>query len=109
MKFMMKINDGRVGTLLCPRGYQTAWADDKPVCPRYSLSTNLPWQRARIMRTVGPNVNHLRRACHEDPFTYRSVMDASKQTDASKALLDFLSTPEAAAVIKAKGMEPATP
>ena len=43
MKFMMKINDGRVGTLLCPRGYQTAWADDKPVCPRYSLSTNLPW------------------------------------------------------------------
>ena len=36
-------------------------------------------------------------------------MDASKQTDASKALLDFLSTPEAAAVIKAKGMEPATP
>ena len=34
---MMKINDGRVGTLLCPRGYQTAWADDKPVCPPYTI------------------------------------------------------------------------
>src|SRR3989304_8998756 len=34
---MMKINEGRVGTLLCPRGYQTAWADDKPVCPPYAI------------------------------------------------------------------------
>jgi len=26
-----------VGTLLCPRGYHTAWADDKPVCPPYAI------------------------------------------------------------------------
>ena len=58
---MMKINDGRVGTLLCPRGYQTAWADDKPVCPRYSLRTNLPcaglrrtWWYACKDETINP-------------------------------------------------------
>ena len=39
---MMKINDGRVGTLLCPRGYQTAWADDKPVCPPYAIIVDDP-------------------------------------------------------------------
>jgi ABC-type molybdate transport system substrate-binding protein len=36
-------------------------------------------------------------------------MASAKQTEAGKALLDFLRTPEAAAAIKAKGMEPATP
>jgi molybdate transport system substrate-binding protein len=38
-----------------------------------------------------------------------AVMGGTKSTEASKALLDFLRTPEAAAVIKAKGMEPAVP
>jgi len=38
-----------------------------------------------------------------------TIMDGTKSAEASKALVDFLRTPEAAAVIKAKGMEPATP
>jgi molybdate transport system substrate-binding protein len=38
-----------------------------------------------------------------------AIMGAAKQTDASRALVDFLRTPEAAAVIKAKGLESATP
>jgi molybdate transport system substrate-binding protein len=38
-----------------------------------------------------------------------AVMSGTKNAEASKALVDFLRTPEAAAVIKAKGMEPATP
>ncbi len=36
-----------------------------------------------------------------------AVMDGAKSAEASKALVDFMCTPEAAAVIKAKGMEPA--
>ncbi len=38
-----------------------------------------------------------------------AIMAGAKNTKASKALVNFLLTPEAAAVIKAKGMEPATP
>ncbi len=38
-----------------------------------------------------------------------AIMAGAKDTAASKALVDFLRTPEAATVIKAKGMEPATP
>jgi molybdate transport system substrate-binding protein len=38
-----------------------------------------------------------------------AVMASAKDPDAAKALVNFLRTPEAAAVIKAKGMEPATP
>jgi len=38
-----------------------------------------------------------------------AIMASAKQTEGGKALIDFLRTPEAAAVIKAKGMEPATP
>jgi len=38
-----------------------------------------------------------------------AIMAGAKDAAASKALVDFLRTPEAAAVIKAKGMEPATP
>ena len=34
------------------------------------------------------------------------VSAAAKQPDAAKALIKYLATPEAAAVIKAKGMEP---
>ena len=37
-----------------------------------------------------------------------AIMDGTKNAEASKALVDYLCTPEAAAVIKAKGMEPAT-
>ena len=36
-------------------------------------------------------------------------MTGAKDAAAAKALVDFLRTPESAAVIKAKGMEPATP
>ena len=38
-----------------------------------------------------------------------AIMAGARDAAASKALVDFLRTPEAAAVIKAKGMEPATP
>jgi molybdate transport system substrate-binding protein len=38
-----------------------------------------------------------------------AIMAGAKDAAASKALIDFLSTPEAATVIKAKGLEPATP
>ncbi|MBI4205701.1 MAG: substrate-binding domain-containing protein [Betaproteobacteria bacterium] len=38
-----------------------------------------------------------------------AIMTGAKDAGASKALVDFLRTPEAATVIKAKGMEPATP
>jgi len=37
---MFKINKCRVGTLLCPRGFQTAWADDNTVCPPYNFVEN---------------------------------------------------------------------
>ena len=37
-----------------------------------------------------------------------AVMASAKDADAAKALVNFLRTPEAVAVIKAKGMEPAT-
>ena len=38
-----------------------------------------------------------------------AVMTGAKDVAAAKALVDFLRTPESAKVIKAKGMEPATP
>jgi len=38
-----------------------------------------------------------------------AVMAGTKQAEAGKTLINFLRTPEAAAVIKAKGMEPANP
>jgi molybdate transport system substrate-binding protein len=38
-----------------------------------------------------------------------AVMASAKNAEAAKALVNFLRTPEAVAVIKAKGMEPATP
>ena len=38
-----------------------------------------------------------------------AIMGGTKSAEASKALVDFLRTPEAAAVIKAMGMEPAAP
>jgi len=36
-------------------------------------------------------------------------MAGASDTEASKALVNFLRTPEAAVVIKTKGLEPATP
>jgi molybdate transport system substrate-binding protein len=38
-----------------------------------------------------------------------AIMTGAKDAEASKALVNFLRTPEAATVIKAQGMEPATP
>jgi molybdate transport system substrate-binding protein len=38
-----------------------------------------------------------------------AIMTGAKEVEAAKALINFLRTPEAVAVIKAKGMEPATP
>jgi molybdate transport system substrate-binding protein len=38
-----------------------------------------------------------------------AIMASAKNTDVAKALVNFLRTPDAAAMIKAKGMEPATP
>ena len=38
-----------------------------------------------------------------------AIMAGTKEAAAGRALIDFLRTPEAAAVIKAKGMEPTTP
>ena len=38
-----------------------------------------------------------------------AIMGGTKNAEAAKALVDFLRTPEAAAVIKAKGMEPVAP
>ena len=38
-----------------------------------------------------------------------AIMTGARDAAASKALVNFLRTPEAAAVIKAKGLEPATP
>ena len=38
-----------------------------------------------------------------------AVMAGTKEAEAGRALINFLRTPEAAAVIKAKGMEPAAP
>ena len=38
-----------------------------------------------------------------------AIMAGAKDAEASKALVNFLRTPEAATVIKATGMEPGTP
>ena len=38
-----------------------------------------------------------------------AIMGGTKSAEAAKALVEFLRTPEAAAVIKAKGLEPAAP
>ncbi len=52
---------------------------------------------------VGPLPGNL-----QDTIVFSSaVMASSKETEAGKALINFLRTPEAGAAIKAKGMEPA--
>jgi molybdate transport system substrate-binding protein len=46
----------------------------------------------------------------QDTIVYAgAMMGANKQPDASKALVNFLGTPEAALVMKARGLEPVTP
>lgn len=57
------------------------------------------------LEIVGPLPGNLQNAI----VFAAAIMTGTRQTDASKALVDFLRAPEAAAVIKAKGMEPATP
>ncbi len=54
---------------------------------------------------VGPLPAELQRS---DP-TSAAIMAGARDIAAAKALVEFLRTPAAAAVIKAKGMEPATP
>lgn len=57
------------------------------------------------IEVVGPLPSDL-----QDPIVFSAaIMGSTKDAEASKALVNFLRTPEAAAVIKAKGMEPATP
>ena len=33
---------------MCPRGYQTAWADDKPVYPPYAISREQIYPEAEV-------------------------------------------------------------
>jgi molybdate transport system substrate-binding protein len=57
------------------------------------------------IEVVGPLPGDL-----QEPIVFSAaIMGSAKDTEASKALVNFLRTPEAAVVIKAKGMEPATP
>ena len=54
---------------------------------------------------VGPLPGNL-----QETFVFSAaVVTDANDVKAVKALIDFLRTPEARAVIKAKGMEPATP
>jgi ABC-type molybdate transport system substrate-binding protein len=55
--------------------------------------------------TIGPLPGDL-----QDTIVFAAaIMGGAKSAEAAKVLVDFLRTPEAAAVIKAKGMEPAAP
>jgi molybdate transport system substrate-binding protein len=54
---------------------------------------------------IGPLPSTLQEAI----VMWAAIMRSTKDAEASTALVHFLRTPEAAAVIKAKGMEPATP
>ena len=57
------------------------------------------------MEIVGPLPGDL---ALTTPFS-AVVMGGTKETEAARALINFMRTPEAAAVIRAKGMEPAAP
>lgn len=60
---------------------------------------------AAAVEIVGPLPGDL-----QDTIVFAAViMGGTKSAEASKALVDFLRTPEATAVIKANGKEPATP
>ena len=71
------------------------------------IGVNIIWELSRLpgIDLVGPLPADL-----QNTFVYAAaIMSGAKDAAASKVLLDFLRTPEAATVIKAKGMEPATP
>lgn len=55
---------------------------------------------------VGPLPDEIQPASN---VTSAAIMSGAKDVSAAKALIDFLRTPEAAAVIRAKGMAPAAP
>lgn len=57
------------------------------------------------IQTIGPLPEELQSAT----VTSAAIMAGATDMSAAKALIDFLRTPEAAAVIKAKGMAPAAP
>ncbi len=57
------------------------------------------------IEVVGPLPGDLQRTA----VFAAAIMASARDADASKALVNFLRTPEAAAVIKAKGMEPPAP
>lgn len=57
------------------------------------------------IQTIGALPEELQSAT----VTSAAIMSGAKDTSAAKALIDFLRTPEAVAVIKAKGMAPAMP
>jgi molybdate transport system substrate-binding protein len=60
---------------------------------------------AAAVEIVGPLPGDL-----QDTIVFAAViMDSTKSAEASKALVDFLRTPEATAVIKANGKEPVSP
>jgi len=63
------------------------------------------FQSVRGVELVGPFPSELQRYIRVSA----GVATAAREPDAAKALIKFLKTPAAAAVIKAKGMEPATP
>jgi molybdate transport system substrate-binding protein len=63
------------------------------------------FQSVRGVELIGPFPPELQRYI----LVTAGVATAAKQPEAAKALIKFLTSPAAIAVIKAKGMEPATP
>ena len=57
------------------------------------------------IEVIGP----LPGALQDSTIFSAAVMNDAKETEASKALINFMHTPQAQAAIKAKGMEPAQP
>ena len=67
-------------------------------------------QLQQLMSVAGIEIVGLLPGDLQDTIVFTAaIMAGAKDAEASKALVNFLRTPEAAAVIKAKGMEPATP
>jgi len=97
-------NEMRPKTVLAKPGDETGVlvANGKVEIGVHHLQVLLPIAGIEI---VGPLPGDL-----QDTLIFEAaIMNGSKSAEASKALLEFLRTPEAAAVIKARGMEPATP
>ena len=67
-------------------------------------------QLQQLMSVAGIEIVGLLPGDLQDTIVFTAaIMAGAKDAEASKALVNFLRTPEAAAVIKAKGMEPGTP